>query len=435
MSILHDTDVYLLVAAYPGKVPLFPLRWLESTRLVIQTVVLLFRMSFARLSTLPAVLAISLLCTGVEGAQLALSNGDRLTGEVLRIEDGAIYLLSPILGEVKITDAKASIIYGESEIPVVPTSTQGPKEKAPAVAATPPVGPAPAAQPPKPAATTAEKPPAKAAPTAATPPKPAAPTPELDPTSGRPVGAAEQKQLEEVWWHPENLFGWMAPYYPFRSWKNSIDVGFTLEDNVTDKSTILLVGETRKKFSNYDLTLYAQYRRSELQPQDKPRYISEDKFQSYFRYRHDISKRYYVQSQTDFRFDRVAGIEQEYRENLGLGYRWLDSARWKATVTPSLGFQYREYEKLPSDDEFIATLFQDIEYKISSRLKVNESLSYQIDIADPEDFSVDFKATLENRLAAYLNMKLTYEWHYDQTIGGLSEKNQQILNLTFGADF
>ncbi|KAF0095463.1 MAG: putative salt-induced outer membrane protein [Puniceicoccaceae bacterium 5H] len=358
---------------------------------------------------LRSLLAASLFLGGLAGAQAAevtLSNGDKLTGEVLRVEDDKIILLSPILGEIEIPDLGVTIVYGENETPVMVQPAEEPEPEVTPEDMTA-------------AAVAAEE---EAAPA-------------VDPTSGAPIGEDEQKQLEEVWWHPNHLFSWLAPYYPFTEWDNSIDVGFKLENNVTDKTQILLAAETSRKFTDIELTLYGQYRYSEDHPESGEKNVTENQRQSYFRYRHDISDRLFFQSRTDYKSDEIAGIQGEYQQNVGVGYRWLDSEQWKASVTPSLGYQRRDYETLPTEDQFLGTLFQYLEYQISSRLKFKESATFRSNISNPEDYSFDFQASLENRLAAYLNMKIRYDFQYDQAVDGVVETDKQIINLTFGADF
>ncbi|MDP0499852.1 MAG: DUF481 domain-containing protein [Verrucomicrobiota bacterium JB022] len=379
----------------------------------------------ARPRSISSILALSAaVATGgsLRAAEITLSNGDKLTGEVLRIENETVYILSPILGEIAIPDLGVTIVYGENENVVVPLDQTPP----PAAEL---VGPA---EPEEDAVVTGEE--IALAEAAAAEPAPE-PATIVDPTSGAPIGQDDLKQLEEVWWHPQHLFAWLRPYYPLAAWNNSIDVGLTLEDNKTDKTKILLALETKRKFTDIELTLYGQYRYDQSKTQEGVTSTTEDKFETYFRYRHDISDRLFFQSRTDYKTDAVSAIDYEVQENLGVGYRWLDSERWKASITPSVGYQLRKYTVQEDDDQAIATLFQDLEYQISSRLKFKESATYKANLQNMEDYSLDFIAELENRLAAYLNLKLRYEWHFDQAIDGRIEKDQKIFNVTMGADF
>lgn len=69
--------------------------------------------------------------------EVHLGNGDRVSGRLLSREQGVVRVQSPLLGEIAVAEAAASVVAAPTEEPVAPSISAVPKNPAPAVASAP----------------------------------------------------------------------------------------------------------------------------------------------------------------------------------------------------------------------------------------------------------------------------------------------------------
>lgn len=314
---------------------------------------------------LPLIIAVLLIagwCAPVSRAdELILSNGDHLTGQLLKRADGKIYFFSPVLGQIVVPETLATL-PGSPSVPVESLVGLPPQSA------------------------TAKSSPAKPA-----------------------AGVAATKPAPSPWKGQVE-----AGYEQFSGQTNSLSttVRFTAEK---------IVGLDDFKFSGSYLYSESEHVRSL------------DHTETDFRWRHDLSKRTFVQALSTYYNDAVQQIDFDAEQNVGFGYKLINDARQVADIGGGLTAQYRHAIGVEPGMNYLTEFFQDYSYKLNSRFTLLENSNVLYSpitrgIANPAfintaftprqaaNYKYHFGTTLQGKMTDRISLNLRYEYDYDNVI-------------------
>jgi putative salt-induced outer membrane protein YdiY len=321
-------------------------------------------------------------------AELHLSNGDRVTGEVVRRDDGKIYFRSPVFGEIAVAETDA-VVIDTPETPVESLTGLPPNEKPPPV----------------------HRQPARKAPAiAATPDVPGPVTQPAD-------------------------------------WKGKVEFGFSNQSGRADtlNLSVRTEFELKKGFDNYKASARYLYGKTN-------KIVSSDRQDASFRWRHDISERVFTQSLTSYTSDQVTRIYTNLEQNGSVGYQVLQTKNQKASIGSGLTLQYRRAEGLEPGVNFLGEVFQDYTYKINGRLTVSQAINAlyspngQVRLlasgtnasklsTDADNYKVRFYSTLQGKMSERISLNLRYEYEYDNAILQQNGRTDQRVTSSVGYAF
>ncbi len=315
-------------------------------------------------------------------AELQLSNGDHLTGEVIRRNEGKIYFHSTILGDLIVAETDAVII----EIPETPVES----------------------------------------------------------LTGLPP-AIEQVKLRDA--DPKKPA--LAKSTPSlqAKWKRKLEFGYQTQSGRREVLNYSArgVGERTKGPDTFRLSARYLYGESAGE-------LTTDRQDASFRWRHEISERIFGQALTSYTSDRVTKIDLNVEQNAGLGYKFLQGERQKATMGAGVTMQYREAEGIEKGLSYLGELFQDYTYKINGRLTFLQDLNalYSPDgrtrsitsttaatILDTqaENYKLRLNGTLQGKLSEHISLNLRYEYEYDNAILEKESRTDTRVTSSLGYSF
>lgn len=327
----------------------------------------------------------ALLCPG---AELHLSNGDRITGEVVRREDGKIYFKSPVFGEIAVAETDA-VVIDTPDTPVESLTGLPPNEPPPKVKA---------------------QPRRKAPPIAEVPDTPAPKT---------------------------------AP----SRWKGKVEFGFANQSGRTESLNTSIRGEAelKKGFDSYKASARYLYGKT-------GNIVSSDRKDASFRWRHDISETVFGQSLTSYTGDNVTKVYTNIEQNGSMGYQLVKSERQAASVGGGITLQYREAQGFESGLNYLGEVFQDYTYKINGRLTISQALnalyspngrarlissgtSTKTLSDEAENYKLRFNSTLQGKMSERISLNLRYEYEYDNAILNKNGRTDQRITSSVGYAF
>lgn len=342
-------------------------------------------------------------------AELHFRNGDRLTGELVRRDDGKIYFRSAVLGEVMVNEVDAAIVE-TAETPVESLAGLPPAPKTHAKSTT-------ATAPTTPATGGAGGPPANAV--AASAAKPVEKTPAGSTTTTAKIGR----------------------------WKGKVEFGYQQQTGRQDALNTSVRADVEREGSVDTIKSSLRVLYGELNDR-----TTSDRADASFRWRHQLSPKVFGQAVTSYLTDNIKQIDQNYEQNVGIGYALLKRDRHVINLGGGLTGQYREAQGIEGGFAALGEFFEDYTYRFNGRLTFLQDMlaqyspksrdSYTIvngtltpTDGDEQNYKIRFNTTLQGKITERISMNLRFEYEFDNAIPNEDAKTDQRITSSLGYAF
>ena len=343
-----------------------------------------------------------------QAAELQLRNGDRLTGEITRRAEGRIHLISPLFGNVVISESDVVFV---TDPRAAADSLVGPPPQVSRYASTPPTAGAAASS-----ALTAQ-----AAPGTTT-------------TPATPSTAAAGNAPDAAKPNPNR-------------WRGTIEFGFQQEGGRREGISTALRADAERERGPNQLKVNVRSLYSELDDQ-----LISERSDASFRWRRDLSKRVFAQAVTSFLSDNVKAIDQNYEQNAGFGYAIIKRERHVINVGGGVTGQFRDALKLNEGFAVLGEVFEDYTFRINSRLTFVQDFLAQYSPVSRGDYilregelvatnneirnyRIRVNSALQGKVTDSILMNLRFEYDLDNTVIEQSAKADQRIISSIGYAF
>jgi putative salt-induced outer membrane protein YdiY len=302
---------------------------------------------------------------------LELSNGDRITGKLIKEENDTLFFDSEILGQITVKTAQGKVIDATTKIESV-SKTEGVKsDKSP--------------------------PPTK----------------------------------KSKWPNISTMF---SDALPGKKLDSSITAGYRVGDGERNQRDLNLAFNIRHEVGKNQYFFDGRYDYS-VQLIDDVSTANRDRYNVGFRWRRDISDHLFSQFDSTYLKDLVKEIDDDFKQSLGIGWRVFDKKSFELSITPALSGRFQRIPTVTADWVLLGTFFQDLRYKITDHITFyqDSDISINPDADDPLTFQIStrFQAQLSNRLVA----NLSYEIDFDENLRAGVDKTQERIFLGLGYQF
>ena len=320
----------------------------------------------------------------LSGATWVLTNGDRLTGELLEERDDLVEIEHPALGRITIA---------RSALQGTVTETESVEDVAEAQAA---------------AEFLADLPPGPPASTAT----PTAPT--------TPMGAPRFKWLNR-----------------------QIELGYARQDGARNKEDVTARLQAEARRGSHSFRGTARLIRSETDSQ-----LVINRQEADFRWRHDFSGKLFAQSLTTYAADDIRKINLSLEQQVGGGYRVIDARRQQVNVGIGAVVQRLARDGYDDLTTLLGSAFQDYTLQWNERLRFTQEATVMLaedgSIAQfggrsnvataPTDgnYRVKFNAALQTKMTDNVSLSLRYEYDYDRSVPEPVLRSDSRLTTSLG---
>ncbi|MBN1404181.1 MAG: DUF481 domain-containing protein [Opitutales bacterium] len=331
-----------------------------------------------------SILGLLFTLSALGASVIELKNGDRISGEVISKDAESVRISTELLGELTIP-ASSIVALAEDT-----------KEVA-------------AAEPPPP------------------PPPPPAPLPPpqeekahsfIPGMNGLRTASASFLRMINIW----------------EEWKSNLSVSLSLLSGQTDSRSTNVSFNTERKWTKQSLR-FEVTQEYEVNKTDGVRSVTRDRFKATGRYRHDISKSMFFQSDTQYMYARVKGIDHDIRQSLGLGWFLVQSDKLSVSLTPSVTTQYTVLNGESQDVACSPTIYEEVVYKWSDTVNVRQEASALFPVNGDADPSYHFAAIFQNKFMENLSFNVEYLFDYDGAVAEDVDASQHSLRLGLGLSF
>ena len=223
-------------------------------------------------------------------------------------------------------------------------------------------------------------------------------------------------------------------------WKRQFEVGFVQQSGATDKQDLVLRGQFDGQEGSNTFRAIGRMLHSEAAGQ-----VVIDRREGDFRWRHDINKRMFAQSLTTYESDDVRNIDLNLEQQLGGGYRVVDSERQKASVGLGAVVQYLQRQSLNERTALLGSFFQDYSYQLNSRLKLVQEASFMVSDrgtlnvksllpsnTTEGSYRLKFNTGLQSKVNDHMSLNVRFEYDYDRSVLEADLRADQRLTTSLG---
>jgi Protein of unknown function, DUF481 len=260
-------------------------------------------------------------------------------------------------------------------------------------------------------------------------PDSAAPSAPASPGDGTPAGTAESAPAS-----PGGIGELLARINPLKGWKSSFALGYTARRGEDSDNTLYTrLRSERTARDGDEHLLEARYDYAEDVLVGGVREATDQLATAGYQYRHSLSARFFLQSNTGYYRDVIKELKHEVTQTAGVGVRF-DRAQWKTSLTPAIGLRYRNIAGEEST-QFVVGAYQSFEAPLTQTLKLRESLYYLVAPDRTDDYSLRLGLELTQKLSAIWSLGFRYDYDYDAIVGKDANRFQQRWALTLGLEF
>ncbi len=382
---------------------------------------------------------LTLAATSIARASvLVLSNGDRLTGHVVKRAGGKVYFHSDILGDIVAPENAVTIVEKPPETVSVNAlvGLPPPKPAAPGGTVTPTVLQSP---------TASTLPP----PTVAQTPAVVAQTPaQLPPAAIQqsPVGPLAPLPIVKVVAKQPKTPTVLTP--PVTPWAGKVEFGY---DNIISSDirtvSLNLSAEAERTIREENFLIKGRFLYG-----SSAGIATTDEEDGDFRWRHNLSEPLFVQSESTYDSDKINFIHYQFEQNEGLGYKIFQSTRQTVDVGAGVTGEELDATGVEKGFTYLGNVFQDYVYKISGRYTLLEDISAQYSpesrvlsgvvpdtvmsaMGNERDYAYKFHTTLQGKISNHLSLNLHFEYQYDNALIVPTTRAEQRVTTTLGYGF
>jgi hypothetical protein len=363
------------------------------------------RMRFFRTVMLAAMLFVPSIAA--RAAVVEMLNGDRISGKIIGRDDKNLHINSPILGELVVPLSSVSKIIGDS-------SAQG----AAAIAAQPqPVREQPSTTPP-----TRQEAEQASANVSEAPKQP-------------PQRLSDRGKYRGKKYFLPAAIDFIRKISSMYNLKSSFKVGMNSFSSSTDYRSVNVALTVERKWLMHEFKLDYGQDYAESVSSSGVKTVTLDKLKTALRYRYNLNKRTYFQSDTKYGYSRVNDIDHDYLQSVGFGRRVVQTALWDFNVTPMMSWQYQVIDGEKHDPSLAPTLYEEAEYRWTDTVKVRNEFTAFFPVTGESQPSYHFMLSLKNKLIGDAFINFDYLFDYDGTVEDKDNAMQQTLRVSFGMDF
>jgi putative salt-induced outer membrane protein YdiY len=223
-------------------------------------------------------------------------------------------------------------------------------------------------------------------------------------------------------------------------WKRQVELGFVQQSGVNNKEDVSVRVQIDGREGANTFRATARL----LQSEAAGRTVT-DRREGDFRWRYDIDRRFFSQALTTYAEDEVRKIDINLEQQLGGGFRMMNTARHQATVGLGAVVRYLEWDGLADQTTVLGSIFQDYAFQWTSRLKLTQEANLLFTnatgvslrssggpVAVDGNYRFKFNSGLQSKVNDHLSLNVRFEYDYDRSVIDSNLRTDERLSTSLG---
>ena len=225
-----------------------------------------------------------------------------------------------------------------------------------------------------------------------------------------------------------------------QSWKRQMELGYAQQSGAKEKHDLSVRLQLDGKAGANTFRSTAKLLQSDLDGATVA-----DRMEADFRWRYDINKRLFTQALTNYAEDTVRQIDLSLEQQIGGGYRVIDTTRHKVNVGLGAVLQYLDRVGTANQMAFLGSFFQDYAYQLNSRVKLVQEATVMVSdtgtlnvrngVANAPvegSYRLKFNTGLQSKVTDRMSLNLRFDYDYDRSILEAGLRADQRLTTSLG---
>ena len=215
-----------------------------------------------------------------------------------------------------------------------------------------------------------------------------------------------------------------------KSWNGNLKLGMNLSFGDREYTHSYFRGNVnvQKEGSPHRFQLSGEYNFRETERGDGIKNISEDRKHMNFIYRWFISEKWFFQNAISYRTDELKGINNEFQNIVGYGFRITYFDVLELLIGPGFGFQDRSIIGLAEESPVILNLFQELNWRPMKRLEFKQTLNFFQNPQELDIYNYKISLGLNYRFTNLLGVQMGYFIDFDNGITENIKKDTRFEN-------
>jgi len=220
-----------------------------------------------------------------------------------------------------------------------------------------------------------------------------------------------------------------------RNWKSNMDIGLSLLTGQTNTRSTNLSFDSEREWTHDSARLEVE-QEYEITETDGTNTVTRNRFKATARLRHDLDKTVFLQSDSQYFFAKIKGIDHDVRQSMGIGWRLSQTDKLNINLTPSVTAQYQMIKSEGQDISCAPTIYEEVTYNWTSSVNLRQEASALFPVTgDSREPSYHLATTLQNKFTDNLSMNLEYLFDYDGSVDSDTEAGQHSVRMGLGISF
>jgi len=152
-------------------------------------------------------------------------------------------------------------------------------------------------------------------------------------------------------------------------------------------------------------------------------------------YRADLFEVGFLESRSTIDESQFGPYSQGYRQVVGYGLRLLDKQSLTFDVVPGVIGDFSADRPIEERLKVMGNFNQNLSWRVSDGFVVTQNFNTTVERTEEDDLSAVMNLDLETLFSDRLSFKLSYEVHYDDSIGDELEQRDARLSTSVGFRF
>ncbi len=246
---------------------------------------------------------------------------------------------------------------------------------------------------------------------------------------------------------PSSVVASLPPVEPMRGvkpeeskWKRQIELGYVQQSGAKEKQDLVVRAQIDAREGANTYRASGRLLHSEADGK-----LVTSRREGDFRWRHDINKKLFAQSLTNYEEDNVRKIDLNLEQQFAGGYRVVENERHQASVGLGAVVQHLQRQTINDQTALLGSFFQDYAYQLNSRVKlVQESSVMYTDKgtlnlksgvgSSPTEGSYRFKFNtgVQSKVSNHMSLNVRFEYDYDRSVVEAALRADQRLSTSLG---
>lgn len=223
---------------------------------------------------------------------------------------------------------------------------------------------------------------------------------------------------------------------PRPKWTGSASAGYTMNRGNSDKDTVNLATDLRRRTEKDRITFGAMYLFSREKNKDTDEFItSQNEWFAQFQYDYFFKPKFYTYVKSRVEQDRVADLDLRLFAGLGVGYQWFESPSFNFATQAGVGWRFEAFPNQDNSSEAAAELGYHIDKSIGEHVTLFHDLTLYPSFQDPSDIFLTTQAGGRVLLSKVLFTETRIIVDYDSTPAEGAETTDFKWIFGIGAKF